>query len=99
MLFDFTIADNTITGIFNGRLDTTSVNLMTEQFDSFIKDATNKEVIIDCTDLEYISSSGLRLLLKLRKNISNTITLKGVNIEIMNILKITKLDASFQYAE
>ena len=82
-----------------GGLDTAAVNDISQQFEDFITQTNEKNVKIDCAELEYISSSGLRLLLKLRKNTDKTITLKGVNAEITNILKITKLDDMFQYEE
>ena len=35
-----------------------------------LNDCTGHDIIIDCTNLEYISSSGLRILLNIRKNAS-----------------------------
>ena len=52
-----------------GRLDTTNA-------DQFMKDITplmdgnHTEIDMDCTDMEYTSSQGLRMFLMLQKNVS-----------------------------
>ncbi|MCF8297348.1 MAG: STAS domain-containing protein [Saprospiraceae bacterium] len=53
----------------NGRLDTTNYNEIEKKFDELIR---NNEVklLVDCTNLSYISSSGLRVLLKSLKAIN-----------------------------
>ena len=50
------------------------------------------DVIIDCSGLEYIASSGLRILLgilKKAKSHGHTVTLKGLNDDINNVFKMT----------
>ena len=44
-------------------------------------DNADKEITLDCTKLDYISSSGLRLFLSLRKEAAS----KGGKVIIMNI--------------
>ena len=52
-----------------GRLDTTNA-------DQFMKDisplmnGTHEEIEMDCTDMDYTSSQGLRMFLMLQKNVS-----------------------------
>lgn len=51
-----------------------------------------KDVIIDCNGLEYIASSGLRILLgilKAAKASGSKVTLRGVNDDIKNVFKLT----------
>ena len=51
-----------------------------------------KDVVIDCTGLEYIASSGLRILLGILKGAKaggSRVVLKGVNDEIKNVFKLT----------
>ena len=53
-----------------------------------------KDVIIDCNGLEYIASSGLRILLgilKAAKASGSKVTLRGVNDDIKNVFKLTGL--------
>ena len=48
--------------------------------------------MINCEKLEYIASSGLRILLgilKKAKSHGHTVTLKGLNDDIKNVFKMT----------
>ncbi len=53
---------------FEGRLDTNS-SAQTEREMHVLNDYLNRDIVLDCTDLEYISSSGLRLFLGLLKKV------------------------------
>ena len=53
----------------NGRLDTTNYNEIEKKFDELISNGEIK-IIVDCSNLNYISSSGLRVLLKSLKAIN-----------------------------
>lgn len=86
-----------ITIVMNGELDT----LTAEQIDPQIQEVeamVSKPLIIDCTELDYISSSGLRMLLRLRKAAkaaNQQVTLLSVNANIMEVLKVTHFDKMF----
>ena len=59
-----------------------------------------KDVIIDCNGLEYISSSGLRILLsilKAAKANGSKVTLRGVNDDIKNVFKLTGFISIFEF--
>lgn len=50
------------------------------------------DVIIDCTDLEYIASSGLRILISILKGAKaggSKVVLKNVNDDIQSVFKLT----------
>jgi len=71
-----------------GRLDTNS----SPQLDAEIADLTGiTELIFDFSELDYISSSGLRVLLGTQKRISKTGTMKviGANETIMEVFDIS----------
>ncbi len=55
--------------------------------------ATNgKDVIIDCTGLEYIASSGLRILISILKGAKaggSKVVLKNMNEDIKSVFKLT----------
>lgn len=55
----------------NGRLDTTNFNDVEETMNISI-DHSNYKVLVDCTKMDYISSSGLRVLM---------VTLKKINAQ------------------
>ena len=50
----------------SGRLDTPAAVVAQQEIKPLLENA-DKEITLDCTNLEYISSSGLRLLLTVRK--------------------------------
>lgn len=50
--------------------------------------------------LNYIASSGLRALLRMRKAAAakgNKVTLQGVNTNIMEVLQVTHFDKMFEF--
>lgn len=80
-------------GIINisiaGRLDTATAPELEAEFDRCL--AGTKELIIDLKSLEYISSAGLRVILKAQKimNTQGAMKLINVNDSIMEVFDIT----------
>lgn len=72
-----------------GRLDTTTAPSLEAAVDGCIAGA--QELILDCTALEYVSSAGLRVILKAQKQMSaqGAMKLTGVNETIMEVFDIT----------
>ena len=72
-----------------GRLDTTTAPALETAVDSFA--AGVKELVLDCNALEYVSSAGLRVILKAQKqmNAQGSMKLIGVNETIMEVFDIT----------
>lgn len=90
--------DEQILVIMNGSLDTLAAEQIENQVKEIEANAT-QPVTIDCTALDYISSSGLRILLRIRKAASangQTVTLLNVNANIMEVLNITHFDKMFK---
>lgn len=72
-----------------GRLDTATAPELEAAIDRCIESV--KELLLDCSALEYISSAGLRVILKAQKlmNTQGTMKLTGVNDTIMEVFDIT----------
>ena len=70
-----------------GRLDTTTA----PQLEAELLLAGITELVLDFSELEYISSAGLRVLLSAQKVMSKqgAMILRGVNEEIMEVFEIT----------
>lgn len=83
----------------SGRLNTEVATELCAQVDELIAQSQGKQLAIDCYGLEYISSSGLRLFLKIRKQISGTILIKGMKPDIKQILTLTKIDEFFEFED
>ena len=74
-----------------GRLDTVASEQTAKEL-SVLDDCTGHDIVIDCTKLEYISSSGLRILLNLRKTaaaVRSKVTLLNINNEIRKVFQLT----------
>ena len=72
-----------------GRLDTTTAPELENAVDGCI--AGIKELVLDCSALEYVSSAGLRVILKAQKlmNLQGAMKLIHVNESIMEVFDIT----------
>ena len=72
-----------------GRLDTTTAPELEATIDGCV--AGIKELVLDCSALEYVSSAGLRVILKAQKlmNAQGSMKLTGVNETIMEVFDIT----------
>ena len=89
MTIEKTINGEALTLIVSGRLDTQTAPELENELDSILSGL--KELIFDMTNLEYISSAGLRVILKAQKamNAQGSMKLTGVNDSIMEVFDIT----------
>ena len=73
----------------SGRLDTVSAPQLDEELKASIGGAT--ELILDLSNLEYMSSAGLRILLSAQKTMNHQgkMIVKNVNDTIMEIFEVT----------
>ena len=79
----------TLTLSLEGRLDTTTSPVLEAELKHSVEGVT--ELVIDMAALEYISSSGLRVLLSAQKvmNRQGKMTVRNVNETIMEIFEVT----------
>ena len=72
----------------NGKIDSTNAN----EFENKLfaaADGMSEYIILDGNELEYISSAGLRVFLKLKKQTGKNISLINVSNEIYDIFEVT----------
>ncbi len=65
-----------------------------------IYDSNGKDIIIDCTGLEYIASSGLRILLSILKGAKangSRVVMRGVNDDIKTVFQLTGFINIFEF--
>lgn len=89
---------NQIIAKFSGRLDTNAA-IQTAKDVKPLLEATNKDIILDCDALDYISSSGLRIFLKIRKEASansNKVIVRNINDEISQVFMMTGFVSIFE---
>ena len=72
-----------------GRLDTQTAPELEKELDAIVADV--KELTFDMTGLEYVSSAGLRVILKAQKIMTaqGSMKLTGVSDDIMEVFDIT----------
>ena len=84
-----TVNEGTLSVVLKGRLDTTTAPNLETELNSSLPAAT--ELILDCAELEYISSAGLRVILATQKamNKQGKMIIRNVNDSIMEVFEIT----------
>ena len=106
MNFEIKNENGVLTGILNGRLDSAIANQLEKDMQPtvlnsrYAMDSADKDIVLDCTGLEYISSSGLRLFLALRKEVAKkggTLALSHINDDIRSVFTITGFFNLFEF--
>ena len=89
MTIEKKLGNEEATLIVSGRLDTQTAPELENELDSIL--SSLKELTFDMTNLEYVSSAGLRVILKAQKamNAQGSMKLTGVNDSIMEVFDIT----------
>jgi len=81
-----------------GRLDTLNFSLLEKEMNLLIEN-NQKNIILDCQGLDYVSSSGLRILLKSLKQVDaakGRFTICNLQPQIAQIFKISGFDRLFE---
>ncbi len=82
-----------------GEMDTAAASEAEEVLKPLYQ-SDGKDVIIDCKGLEYIASSGLRILLSILKGAKATgsrVVLRDVSDDIKNVFKLTGFISIFEF--
>ncbi len=84
---------------FEGRLDTAAAP-QTEREVQVLNDCAGHDIILDCTQLEYISSSGLRIFLSILKNAKpkgSHVFIRGLNDDLRQVFAMTGFTNLFEF--
>jgi anti-anti-sigma factor len=93
--------DGKYVATLEGEMDTLAAMEVEETLKPLYQ-SNGKDVIIDCKGLEYIASSGLRILLSILKGAKATgskVTLSNVNDDIKNVFKLTGFISLFEFED
>ena len=91
MYLDIKENDGILTGFLSGYIDTATAEQLGQEMKPLMQQAS-RAIEIDCSQLDYISSSGLRLLLSLRKQVAadgGSLVIKNINDEIRKVFTLT----------
>lgn len=84
---------------FEGRLDTAAAP-QTERDVQPLNDGNGCDIILDCSKLEYISSSGLRIFLAILKNAKpkgSHVYIRGLNDDLHQVFAMTGFTNLFEF--
>ncbi len=84
----YSVKDETLTIFLGRRIDASNAPQVEAEIQKAREAAPGMAVIIDAEKLEYISSAGLRVLLRLRKE-TNQLTMINVSLEVYEVLDMT----------
>lgn len=91
--------DGNMVAILDGRLDTPSTPEAEKALSPLLR-CDDKDIIFDCTDLAYIASSGLRLILEILKNAKahdHHVYMKNLSKNIKEAFVLTGFIDLFEY--
>ena len=89
---------NQLIASFVGRVDTAAA-IPTAEAVKPLMEAEKKEIILDCSQLEYISSSGLRIFLSIRKDAAakgSKVIVRNINADIRQVFVMTGFISLFE---
>ena len=87
------LADEKLSLRLFGRLDTLTAPGLLAFYEKTIAENVISGVDVDCENLDYISSAGLRVLLIMQKQCGKGVTLRNVKESVMEILEQTGFDS------
>ena len=91
--------DGRLVAVLCGELDTAAA-AGTEAALKPLFESTGKDLVLDCSDLQYIASSGIRILVNLLKTAKakgDRVVLKNVNEVIRDVLELTGFVSYFVF--
>ena len=99
MTLEITENNGVMVAVLDGRLDPAAVPQFSIDMQPLLENA-DKHIVLDCTKMEFISSSGLRSFLTLRKHTmaqGGDVTIKGISPEVKHVFNITGFFSLFNF--
>ena len=91
--------DGNLVAVFDGRLDTLAASEIEQEIHK-LDDCEGHNIMLDCTAMDYISSSGLRLFLSILKNAKakgSRVIITGCNDSLHQIFTMTGFIKLFEF--
>ena len=93
------VIDSNVVATIEGSLDTAAAREAEKVMDP-LNNVEGKDIIIDCTNMEYISSAGLRIFLGILQNAEERgghVYIKGLNDTVQAIFDLTGFSNIFEF--
>ena len=91
--------DGNLVAVFEGRLDTLAATEIEQNLQK-LNECDGRDILLDCTAMDYISSSGLRLFLSILKNAKakgSRVIITGTNPSLKQIFAMTGFSKLFEF--
>jgi anti-anti-sigma factor len=82
-----------------GEIDNANAELRLGDLMALAQQETGPEFVIDCSQLTYLGSLGLSLLVRLRARVGKHVVLVGMPSNCRRPFEITRLDQIFEFRE
>lgn len=86
---------DTVTVAIAGELDAHTCGQVADALGEAL--ASDASITVDLTDLEFIDSSGLRVLVQTRLDSSHPVSIRGANDNFLRLVEITGLEDHFVF--
>ena len=73
----------------SGRIDSENAAMIEEEIVRALAEQEGETIILDASELDYISSAGLRILLRISKQTGKPMQVTGVSLDIYDIFETT----------
>lgn len=73
----------------SGRIDSENASMIEEEIVRALEEQEGDKIIFDASELDYISSAGLRILMRIGKQTGKPMQVTGVSLEIYDIFEMT----------
>ncbi len=73
----------------SGRIDSENASMIEEEIVRDLEEQEGDKIIFDASELDYISSAGLRILMRIGKQTGKPMQVTGVSLEIYDIFEMT----------
>ena len=84
-----TLENNKLTIYLEGRIDSNNAPAVEQEMMSAVRNASGANVVLDADKLEYISSAGLRMLMKLHKQTGTVLSILNASAEVYGVFEVT----------
>ena len=83
------VENNVLTLFTEGRIDSANATATERDVMAAVEENPGADIVIDAESLEYISSAGLRVLMKLRKRAGKALPVINVSPEVYDVFEVT----------
>ena len=84
----FELTDKVMVLFFEGELNSYNADNIDKEIEGILQDKTFESIVLDFSNLHYISSAGLRILLKLKQKY-NQVSVVEASLEVYDVLAMT----------